>query len=114
MTTRVVNVREYKPYSSYWYNQPPDSPYTYVGRAVRYFKNVIMPITSKWHNPYHLKKKDDMTERLEAIRWYREKHLPSSGLLDQLHELKDKLLGCWCKPLPCHGDVLAELVNRLN
>ena len=54
-----------------------------------------------------------MTERLEAIRWYKEDHLPGSGLLDQLHELKNKLLGCWCKPLPCHGDVLVELVNQL-
>ena len=26
-------------------------------------------------------------------------------------ELKGKRLGCWCKPLPCHGDVLAELAD---
>jgi hypothetical protein len=26
-------------------------------------------------------------------------------------ELKGKSLGCWCKPLPCHGDVLAELAD---
>jgi hypothetical protein len=25
-------------------------------------------------------------------------------------ELDNKRLGCWCKPLPCHGDVLRELV----
>jgi DNA modification methylase len=27
-------------------------------------------------------------------------------------ELKGKVLGCWCKPLPCHGDFLAELANQ--
>jgi hypothetical protein len=27
-------------------------------------------------------------------------------------ELKDKTLGCWCKPLPCHGDVLVELADK--
>jgi hypothetical protein len=27
-------------------------------------------------------------------------------------ELKDKTLGCWCKPLPCHGDILAEIADR--
>ena len=35
--------------------------------------------------------------------------LSQPELLIQIHELKDKNLGCWCKPLPCHGDVLAEL-----
>ena len=28
--------------------------------------------------------------------------------MDRLPELKDKTLGCWCKPEKCHGDVLAE------
>jgi len=26
-----------------------------------------------------------------------------------LPELKGKRLGCWCAPLPCHGDILREL-----
>jgi hypothetical protein len=33
-------------------------------------------------------------------------------LLAQVHELKGKVLGCWCNPKPCHGDVLAELAER--
>lgn len=24
---------------------------------------------------------------------------------------KDKVLGCWCHPLPCHGDVIKEIVD---
>jgi len=31
-------------------------------------------------------------------------------LLAALPELKDKVLGCYCKPEDCHGDILAELV----
>jgi hypothetical protein len=27
-------------------------------------------------------------------------------------ELKGKVLGCWCKPDACHGDVLAELADE--
>lgn len=34
-------------------------------------------------------------------------------LLNDLHELKGKTLGCFCSPLACHGDVLVELVNQL-
>ena len=33
---------------------------------------------------------------------------------DSLPELKDKTLGCWCKPEKCHGDVLVELIDRRN
>ena len=29
-------------------------------------------------------------------------------------ELKDKRLGCFCKPKPCHGDVIAEYLNNLK
>ena len=27
-------------------------------------------------------------------------------------ELRGKVLGCWCKPKPCHGDVLAKIANE--
>ena len=27
-------------------------------------------------------------------------------------ELRSKVLGCWCKPGPCHGDILARIANE--
>jgi hypothetical protein len=33
------------------------------------------------------------------------------AILDAITTLKGKVLGCWCAPLACHGDVLAELAN---
>lgn len=27
-------------------------------------------------------------------------------------ELKGKVLGCWCAPLSCHGDVLSKIANE--
>jgi hypothetical protein len=33
-------------------------------------------------------------------------------LINSLHELKGKQLGCWCKPNKCHGDVLLKLYNE--
>ena len=27
-------------------------------------------------------------------------------------ELRGKVLGCWCKPDPCHGDVLARIAEE--
>jgi hypothetical protein len=29
-------------------------------------------------------------------------------------ELKGKTLGCFCKPLACHGDVLAYIADSIN
>jgi hypothetical protein len=65
---------------------------------------------SKWANPFHVGR--DGT-RDQVIEKYRQHVLSTHYLVAALPELKDKVLGCWCNPLPCHGDVLVELVNNL-
>lgn len=89
MTTRIVNVRDYKPYSKYWTN-PPTSPYVYIGRNVRF----QIPFKSKWHNPYAVKKtngKEVPGSREKAIRQYKEYILNKSELLRLIPiEPKDK------------------------
>lgn len=74
---------------------------------------------SKWGNPYTHKSDSTRAEyqvptRKEAIEKYREYILFGEGqfLLKDLHELQDKVLGCWCKPKSCHGDILIELVKK--
>lgn len=74
---------------------------------------------SKWGNPFsHLKKgtlaKYVVNTREESIAAYKKWITEGEGqyLLKDLHELKGKVLGCWCKPKSCHGDVLAELVEK--
>lgn len=64
---------------------------------------------SKWGNPFEIGK--DGT-RAEVIDKYREWILAQPELLSRLDELKGKTLGCWCSPLPCHGDVLIELIDK--
>lgn len=72
---------------------------------------------SKWGNPYtHLKDSKTLAKyvvgsRQEAIDKYREWILTQPELLKDLQELKGKVLGCWCKPKECHGDVLIELIE---
>lgn len=92
-TTRAVNCKR-------------DSYDVYIGRG------------SKWGNPYsHLensKAKHKVKTRCDAIYMYRQWITTGEGihLLDDLHELKGKRLGCFCKPKSCHGDVLAEMVEQ--
>lgn len=72
---------------------------------------------SKWGNPYTHKESSldviHVNTPQEAIAKYREWILKQDKLLNDLHELKDKILGCWCKPFECHGDVLVELINEM-
>lgn len=65
---------------------------------------------SKWGNPFVIGM-DGPPERV--INKYREWILNQPKLLSEIHELKGKVLGCWCKPKPCHGDVLIELIAQL-
>lgn len=72
---------------------------------------------SKWGNPYSHKqgtlakfKVDSVDQAVEMF----EKYITEGEgvhLLKDLHELKGKVLGCWCKPGKCHGDVLLKLIQ---
>ena len=33
-------------------------------------------------------------------------------VIEHLEELRGEVLGCYCKPLACHGDVLVELLEE--
>lgn len=77
----------------------------YIGRACGKWPK------SKWHNPYRI---GEHGSRDQVIEMYRAYLIRSPHLLAALPELKNKILGCWCGTLRCHGDVLAEIVNALN
>ena len=64
---------------------------------------------SKWGNPFSIGKDGTRKEVLEKYRKY---ILNNKGLMNSLDELKNKILGCWCKPKTCHGDILKELTEK--
>ncbi len=56
---------------------------------------------------------DQEQERQRVISKYKEYILNKPELLKLIPiEIKGKVLGCWCAPKPCHGDVLAELADK--
>ncbi len=75
---------------------------------------------SKWGNPFtHIKDKKTKAQficksREDSISSYWWWIMEGDGkhLLNDLHELKGKVLGCWCKPKSCHGDILVELLIK--
>lgn len=63
---------------------------------------------SKWANPFTVKECGGSAA--VAVSKYEEWIRNQPHLLSELHELEGKVLGCWCKPGPCHGDVLVKLL----
>jgi hypothetical protein len=97
MTTRVINIKSKQPFD------------VYIGNRIRFHPQKY-PQT-RWGNLYakYLKK----LGRDRVIEMYKEYIMNTSELLKLIPlELKGKRLGCWCKPLPCHGDLLAELADK--
>jgi hypothetical protein len=62
----------------------------------------------RWGNPF--KAGRDGT-RQEVIAKYERWLLDQPELMRQLPDLRGKILGCWCAPKACHGDVLVRLSN---
>jgi hypothetical protein len=64
---------------------------------------------SKWGNPFVIGKDGN---RNDVCKKYEQYLLSRQDLVAALPELKGKVLGCYCAPLACHGDLLSFLANR--
>jgi len=82
--TRVINIKTH------------GQPDIYIGRP------------SRWGNPYVIGRDGN---RDEVIAKYRDYVLNTPELMAVIHTLQGKTLGCFCAPLPCHGQILAELAD---
>lgn len=86
-----------------------------VAGVVNCYKNnydIFIGRPSKWGNPFKFeagvsRSREYAIERYE--RWIQNQ----PELLAALPELDGKMLGCFCSPRPCHGDVLVKLVSEL-
>lgn len=97
--TRVVNIKREPSYQQ----RRSDAGYEYIGRG------------SYWGNPHATFAEGESRE--EVIRKYAYDFTYDKFLnIDprRVHELAGKRLGCFCKPAPCHGDVLADYLNGFD
>jgi hypothetical protein len=96
---KVVNVRGMK---------PNDPRVVYCGRRCAGWS------ASPLANPYHLPHNPTAEDRevcIAKFRAYLMERIEAGDrkILDALDALtRNSVLGCWCKPLPCHCDVIAE------
>lgn len=100
--TRVINVKKETEFA----DQKSTPNYEYIGRG------------SYWGNPHSMfegMEDSDEDPREAVIRMYKydfdyDKFLNIDK--SKVYELAGKRLGCFCKPQSCHGDVLADFLNK--
>ena len=85
MTTMVINIREAPP----GFRDNPD--YVFIGRP------------GPWGNPF----KGDRAVVIPLFEEY-----ARSQPKGWVEPLRGKILVCFCKPLPCHGDVYEKLLKE--
>lgn len=67
---------------------------------------------SKYGNPFKIPTDGTREEvvRAHKVWWYAPEQVQLRK--DALEDLQDCVLLCCCKPRSCHGDTIAEYVNR--
>ncbi len=87
--------------------------YVYLGRpravhCKRVRHHVYIGRPSKWGNPFVVGKHG---QRGECIGLYESWLRENAALFAALDELRGLVLGCWCAPRACHGELLVRLAN---
>jgi hypothetical protein len=80
----------------------------YIGRAGR-------GQSGYFGNPFPLMDKSARGSTLEKYRDYFYKRIGTDPeFREKVHSLKGKRLGCFCKPHPCHGDIITEYLESIS
>ncbi len=94
--TRVVNIKKEN-------NIQNNEMFVYIGRP------------SIFGNPFKIGKDGTRKEVIEKYKGYfRFKLGTDQEFKSRVCVLKGKVLGCYCKPLACHGDVIVKYLERRN
>jgi len=100
--TRVVNLR----------TEPYD---VYIGRRGRFANPLKEGGDGYFGNP-HMLRNGHYHHRLVVIelfrRYFYARLQNDAEFKTRVEKLRGLRLGCFCKPLPCHGDVIADYLNK--
>lgn len=90
---RVINIKDGEKYD------------VYIGRKGRGHDGYF-------GNPFNT---GTRTEKLNNFESYLKDRLEvDDDFRESVKQLHDKTLGCFCKPKPCHGDILLKHAKRLH
>ena len=89
-------------------------PKTEVVNMRTYGVRDVVPIdrTTIFGNPNRIKKGCTRKQSIEKFRVYLEHRIKTDKVFRRkVRKLAGHKIGCWCKPLPCHGDVYVEYLE---
>lgn len=76
---------------------------------------VLIDRRTTFGNPFKIGKDGDRQEVVDKYRDYFNKRLKTDEQFCQsVCSLKGCILGCWCTPLLCHGDIIVEWLDDCN
>jgi len=94
MRTRVTNIR-----------------YTFID--TRLIGTIRIDRTTIFGNPFKIKKGCTRKQSIEKFKSYFYNRIKTDKVFRQrIKALGGHVLGCWCKPNPCHGDILLKLLKE--
>ena len=68
---------------------------------------------SLFGNPFSIGKDGNRKEVIEKFRvYFHDRIWQDLDFTKKVKQLKGKILGCWCKPGKCHGDVIAAYLDK--
>lgn len=65
-----------------------------------------------WGNPFKVLRHNQADHEICVLRYRQWLENQPELIVKIKAELVGKDLVCWCKPLPCHADVLLEIANK--
>ena len=97
--TRVVNIR----HKGNWD--------VYIGRAGREGLEGIRH-DGYFGNPFRIKRGQNRDQAIARFKnYFLQRIAEDAEFKARVEALRGKRLGCFCKPLPCHGDVIADFLE---
>ena len=96
--TKVVNI---------FHNEPFD---IYIGRRGHGYDGYF-------GNPYRIDLKSGYLRSKTIFmfrKYFRDRLKRDPEYKRRVLELRGKTLGCFCKPYPCHGDIIAEWLDKFD
>ena len=104
MTSTVVNkrARGFK----------PDANQRYIGRGSLFGNPFTHLPLSRTKAQFQVKTGEESMACFES--WLRERLAKDLDLRQKLLELDGRELVCYCKPAPCHGEIIIKLIEELK
>lgn len=100
MRTRVVNIRK-------------ERADVYIGRPPRGHGIPDPPARGCFGNPFAMETEADREESVRRYALYFLQRVETDeAFREAVLALRGKALGCFCKPKRCHGDIIAEWLDR--